>query len=72
MPYKVERTEKGDYAVIYFLPYDPDGSCDYEWFSTLAQAEQRAAALNEIERKMDMVFKEASTEPDTTLDLMES
>ena len=71
MPYKVER-KNSEYVVVYFLPYDPDGTCDCETFPKEERAYRVASAFNNIERKMAALLQAAGLQPGRALDIMES
>jgi hypothetical protein len=77
MPYKVEPTEQGDFAVLYYLYWDENGTAEVFWSQDQSQAEAEAERLNQrataVDRKLDEVFTEVSNqlkeEPGKILDL---
>ncbi len=49
MPYTVELSESGGFAVLYFLPEHP-GAIEVLWAGNKLDAEMEATRLNEIDR----------------------
>jgi hypothetical protein len=65
MPYRTEKVEKG-FAVVYFLPYDPEGDCEVGWFDSVQEAQTETARLNRIAQavkaKLEPVLAELKAE----------
>jgi hypothetical protein len=80
MPYRVKPTEQGDFAVLYYLSWDQNGTAQVFWSQDLAHAEAEAERLNQramiVERKLDEAFAEVTNqlkeEPGDILGLFET
>jgi len=78
MPYTVELSESGGFAVLYFLPEHP-GAIEVFWAGKKLDAEMEATRLNEIDRslraKLGRILTELTGElnapPEKILDLIE-
>ena len=78
MPYTVELSESGGFAVLYFLPEHP-GAIEVLWAGNELDAEMEATRLNEIDRlltaKLSRILTELTGElnapPEKILDLIE-
>jgi hypothetical protein len=66
MPYRVERTEQGDFAVLYYLSWAEDGTAEVFRSEDQSQAEAEPKRSNQgeqiVEQKLDHAFAELTNQ----------